>query len=287
MVSQGEIDRLRLEADTIMTRYEQVEQALERARKRSGDQWETGELPVTLESPTGESLTVTLDFDADPATNAQSRYERANELEAALERKQRVVERLKPLPAHPVAYLICYHLNHVDGNYPKSMAGYLEAARSRVEDLCKEMDSAGILERIESGTVKQRNVKAKQADEVRQHHTYYRLSREGDHLLRFLSEREGQLNVLRHLPDGQTIVQQLVDDGPSSPRLTAESRDLQFEYVRHLYRALRQVGLVVEHDDSPARENRHESRTSADDERDHTYFAATDRADDVLRDLEE
>lgn len=287
MVSQAEIDRLRLEADTIMTRYEVVERALEAAREQSGDQWETGELPVTLDAPTGESITVTLDFDADPASNAESRYERANELEATLERKQRVVERLQPVPAHPVAYLICYHLDHVDGNYPKSMAGYLEAERSRVEDLCKEMETAGILERIESGTVKQRNVKAKKADEVRQHHTYYRLSRDGDHLLRFLSEREGQLNVLRHLPDGQTIVQQLVDDGPSSPRLTAENRDLQFEYVRHLYRVLRQVGLVVEHDDRTGQENFDETQTETEDAYEHTVYVATDRAEKVLRDLKE
>jgi predicted transcriptional regulator len=287
MVSQAEIDRLRLEADTIMTRYEQVEQALEAARERSGEQWETGELPVTLEAPTGESITVTLDFDADPAANAESRYERATELEATLERKQRVVERLQPVPAHPVAYLVCYHLDHVDGNYPKSMAGYLEAERSRVEDLCKKMETAGILERIESGTVKQRNVKAKKADEVRQHHTYYRLSRDGDHLLRFLSEREGQLNVLRHLPDGQTIAQQLVDDGPSSPRLTAENRNLQFEYVRHLYRVLRQVGLVVECDGKPAQGDNHGSQTSTDNAHEHTVYAATGRADDVLRDLKE
>ena len=32
MVSQTEIDRLRLEADTIMTRYQQVEEALIQAR---------------------------------------------------------------------------------------------------------------------------------------------------------------------------------------------------------------------------------------------------------------
>ncbi len=47
MVSQAEIDRLRLEADTIMTRYQQVEDALDRARSESGDHWDTGELTVT------------------------------------------------------------------------------------------------------------------------------------------------------------------------------------------------------------------------------------------------
>jgi hypothetical protein len=193
MTSQAEIDRLRLEADTIMTRYQQVEQALEQAHSESGHHWESGELTVTLDTPRGESIDITLDLDADPASNAESRYEEATELEAELERKQRIAGQLAALPADPVAYLICYHLDAVEGNYPRSMAGHLDAERTHVESLCKEMETAGLLERVESGTVKQRRVKAKQADEVRQHHTYYRLSRDGDHLLRFLSEADGRV----------------------------------------------------------------------------------------------
>jgi len=176
MVSQTEIDRLRLEADTIMTRYQQVEEALIQARSEPGEHWETGELMITLDTPGGESIDVTLDLDADPASNAQSRYERAKDLEAELERKQQIVGQLAPLPVDPVSYLICYHLDTVEGNYPRSMAGHLDAQRDHVESLCEEMETVGLLERVESGTVKQRRVKAKQADEVRQHHTYYRLS---------------------------------------------------------------------------------------------------------------
>jgi predicted transcriptional regulator len=285
MVSQAEIDRLRLEADTIMTRYQQVEDALETARTESGDHWETGELTITLDTPHGEAIDVTLELDADPASNAQSRYERAKELEAELERKQQIVGQLAPLPADPVAYLVCYHLDAVEGNYPRSMAGHLDAERTHVESLCQEMETAGLLERVESGTVKQRRVKAKQADEVRQHHTYYRLSRDGDHLLRFLDEREGQINVLRHLPDGQTLVRRLARGGPDYPRMTAEELEMEFEYVRHLYRALRQVGLVTEYEGSTIKGTERKLKPKDETHRKHTYYITTDRGDDVLREL--
>ncbi|WP_302080626.1 DUF2250 domain-containing protein [Salinibaculum rarum] len=285
MVSQAEIDRLRLEADTIMTRYQQVEDALNQARSESGDHWETGELTVTLDTPHGESLDVTLDLDIDPASNAQSRYERAKKLEAELERKEQIVGQLAPLPADPVAYLVCYHLDAVEGNYPRSMAGHLDAERKHVESLCQKMETAGLLERVESGTVKQRRVKAKQADEVRQHHTYYRLSRDGDHLLRFLDEREGQLNVLRHLPDGQTLVQRLARGGPDYPRMTAEELEMEFEYVRHLYRALRQVGLVTEYEGSTIKGTERKLKPKDETHRKHTYYVTTDRGDEVLREL--
>jgi predicted ribosome quality control (RQC) complex YloA/Tae2 family protein len=145
MVSRAEIDRLRLEADTIMTRYQRVEAALDRARSEPGEHWERGELPLTLETPRGEQIEVTLDFERDPTGNVEARYERAKELEAELERRQQVVGQL-----------------------------------------CEEMETAGVLERVESGTVKQRRVKAKQADEVRQHHTYYVTTDGGAAVLREL-----------------------------------------------------------------------------------------------------
>ena len=275
MVSQSEIERLKLEADTIMTRYQEVEQTLDRARNEAGEHWETEEIETTLETPNGEEIDVTLDLHANPARNAQARYDQVAELEAEQERRQQIADQLDPLPADPVAYLICYHLDAVEGNYPKSIAGHLDAERSQIRTLCKEMKQSGLLERIESGTVKQRRVKAKMADEVRQHHTYYRLSRDGDHLLRFLSKREGKVNALRHLPDGKAIVQRLSRTGPDSPRTTAAEWEMEFEYVRHLYRALRRVGLVTQCNGEPIDG---EARSAMD----HTYYAATETGDELL-----
>jgi predicted transcriptional regulator len=287
MPAQAEPDRLRLEADTIMTRYQQVQDALEQARDKDGAHWETGELQITLDTPQGGSIDITLALNDDPASNAQTRYERAKELEAERERKRQIVGQLAPLPDDPVAYLICYHLDAVEGNYPRSMAGHLDAERSHVENLCEEMKTAGVLERVESGTVKQRNVKAKAADEVRQHHTYYRLSRDGDHLLRFLEDAEGQLNVLRHLPDGRTLVERLSRGGPDYPRMSAEELEMDFEYVRHLYRALRQVGLVRRYEGSTIKGTERSLKPKAETHRKHTYYITTDRGEELLRQLDD
>jgi predicted transcriptional regulator len=279
MVSRAELERLRLEADTIMTRIERVQTALERARQEAGDHWEDGELDLALETPAGETVDVTLDLDDSAAENAQRRYEQAKALEPALERKARVDDRLDPMPADPVAYLVCYHLDAVEGNYPKSMAGHLSADRKHVEGLCKELVETGVLERVESGTVKQRNVKAKQADEVRQHHTYYRLSREGDHLLRFLDEREGKLNVLRHLPDATRALERARERGAGAVRPTADELDVSFERARHCYRALQRLGPVTESDGPP-------EQTAGDDAAADTYYAPTSLAGSLLDELD-
>lgn len=122
IVSQTEGDRLRRDAGTATTRW-QAEAALFQARSGSGDRQGTGELAVTLGAPRGEPVDVTVELEADPARNAQSRDERARALEAELERQRRTVGQLAPLPADPVARLTCFRLDAVEGNYPRSIAG--------------------------------------------------------------------------------------------------------------------------------------------------------------------
>jgi predicted transcriptional regulator len=129
-------------------------------------------------------------------------------------------------------------------------------------------------------------VKAKQADEVRQHHTYYRLSRDGDHLLRFLAGREGKANVLRHLPDGLTLVRRLARGGPDYPRMTADDLDMDFEHVRHLYRALRRVGLVTTYEGSTIKGSERKLKPKDETHRKHTYYVATQVAEATLRELD-
>lgn len=282
MVSQAEIDRLRCEADTIMTRIHRVEQAIEDARNEAGDHWDEG-LTLDLDAPDGKPITVEIDIDEGAATNAQNRYERVKELEAELDRQESVVGELAVLPSDPLAYLVCYHLDTVEGNYPRSISGHLDARHEQIDDLCQELESAGVLERVESGTVKQRNVKAKMADEVRQHHTYYRLSRDGDHLLRFLDTEEGKTNVLRHLPDGERIVERLARGGPDYPRMTADELDMAFEHVRHCYRALRRVGLVTVYEGSTIKGSERKLKPKSETHRKHTYYIATDTAEQLLR----
>lgn len=272
MVSRDEIDRLRREADTILTRYGEVQSALDEARSEAGDHWDSGTLELALETPRGEPIDVAVDLESDPSREAERRYDRANELEGELERQERVDDRLDPMAADPVAYLLCYHLDAVGGDYPKSIAGHVSAERSHVERLCEELEGTGLLERVESGTVKQRRVKAKMAEEVRQHHTYYRLSRAGDHLLRYLSEEEGKVNVLRQLPAVERLARHLVTDGPDSPRRIASASDQRFEAVRHRARLLRRIGLAVVLDGRP----------EGIDATGHTFYRATGTAETVL-----
>jgi predicted transcriptional regulator len=69
--------------------------------------------------------------------------------------------------------------------------------------------------------------------------------------------------------------------------MTADELDMKFEYVRHLYRALRQVGLVTEYDGSMIKASERKSKPKDETHRKHTYYVTTDRGEQALRQLEE
>ena len=268
-VSRAEIERLRTEADTIFTRIGAVETALERARSESGAHWETGELTLTLQTPTGEAIDVTLDLEAGAAENAQHRYERVGTLEARLAEREAVAGELAEVPPQPLSILVLAHLDAVDGDGPRSMAGDLDADLAAVVETCEELAASALLNADSRGNV-----------------TRYRLSENGEDLLEFLEEREGKTDFLRWLEDAATLARRLWRGGPDYPQLTAVEVGLDLEYVRQLYRAMEVVGLVETYDGSIIKGTERKLKPKTETHRKHTYYVTTTVADRILRNLE-
>lgn len=283
MVSQAEIDRLRREADAIMTRRDEVDAALREARNEAGDHWETGELDLTIDTPRGEPIEVTLDLETDATANASARYERAKELELELERRRNRVGKLAPVPSDPVAYRLCYHLSVVGADDPRSIAGALDADHDRVAELCESLATAGLLERRGSAGPSAGG----DGDTSNSTTDQYWLSEEGDRLLAYLEAEFGRSRVIRHLPNAETVLRRLSRGGPDYPRMTAEELELDLEAVRHLYKALQQVGLVTEYRGSTIKGTERKLKPKDETHRKHTYYVTTDVADALVRELGE
>ena len=271
VVSRAEIERLRTEADTIFTRIETVRTALERARTESGDHWESGELTLTLETPTGEGIDVTLDLEASAAENAGRRYERAGTLEVELEEREAVAGDLAAVPPRPLSILVLSHLAAAGSDERRSMAGDLDAELTATAETCEELASSGLLV-------------AKPAGDGGV--TDYRLSADGETLLAHLEEREGRVDFLRWLEDAATLARRLSRGGPDYPQLTAVEVGLDLGYVRQLYRAMETVGLVETYDGSIIKGTERKLKPKTETHRKHTYYVTTTAADRILRDLE-
>ncbi len=65
--------------------------------------------------------------------------------------------------------------------------------------------------------------------------------------------------------------------------MTAEELDVEFEYVRHLYRTPRQVGLVTGYEGSTIKETERTPKQKDETHRKHTDYITTDRGDEALR----
>jgi predicted transcriptional regulator len=241
---------------------------------------------MTLKTPDGDPIDLTLDMDRDAAESAGRRYDRAKEMEKELETRLAVSGPVAEVPDDVVSIRVLYHLKTVEGDYPRSIGRNLDADRQRVVDVCDDLERAGLLERIEAGMLKRRKVKLKRSLETHQHHTYYRLSRDGDHLLRHLDEREGKADFLRRFEPVRRIAKRLSNGGPDYPRMTAEDLDLPLADVRHLYAAMGLVGLVTTYDGSIIKGEERKLKPKDETHRKHTYYVTTDVADRILREMD-
>jgi predicted transcriptional regulator len=203
-----------------------------------------------------------------------------------LETREAVAGPVAAVPDDVVGVRVLYHLQTVEGDYPRSIARNLDADRERIVDVCDALERAGLLERIEAGMLKRRKVKLKRSLETHQHHTYYRLSRDGDHLLRHLDDREGKLDFLRRFERVRRIARRLSNGGPDYPRMTAEDLDLPLKDVRHLYAAMGLVGLVTTYDGSTIKGEERKLKPKDETHRKHTYYVTTDVTDRLLREME-
>jgi predicted transcriptional regulator len=68
--------------------------------------------------------------------------------------------------------------------------------------------------------------------------------------------------------------------------MTANELDMDFEYVRHLYRALQRVDLVTVYDGSTIKGSERKLKPKDETHKKHTYYVTTDIASELLRELD-
>ncbi|MEO2152666.1 MAG: DUF2250 domain-containing protein [Thermococcus sp.] len=116
----------------------------------------------------------------------------------------------------PVHLYVLAHLKKAGVDYAKMMAKVSGLPLELIEDSINDLLELGLIERDSGSAIKRSKARFKKAFEVHKHHTYYRLSREGELFVRSIDERwlKKYFNAL--LPNGWRVVNAL-----------AESRDVR------------------------------------------------------------
>ena len=109
----------------------------------------------------------------------------------------------------PVHLYVLAHLRKAGVDYAKMMAKMSELPLSLIENAIKDLVDAGLVERDSGSAIKRSKARFKKAFEVHKHHTYYRLSREGELFIRSINEKwlKSYFNSL--FPDGWKVVMAL------------------------------------------------------------------------------
>ncbi len=148
---------------------------------------------------------------------------------------------------NPLHIYILAHLSKANIDYAKSIAKVLKTEQSIVDQALKELEDLRIIERSHGSSIKRTKARFKLSYEVHKHHTYYKLTKEGELFLREIKkdffayltdliENEQSLDILKFLRKAKhEHVKQI-----------AKVFSLQVEEARSIITKLLSFGLVVE-----------------------------------------
>lgn len=86
--------------------------------------------------------------------------------------------------------MVLQHLRKANVDYGKSIMLNTKIPIEEVVIILDKLENLGLIERVKGATLKNTEAKFKLSSEVHKHHTYYSLTRTGDHLLRYLEEKD-------------------------------------------------------------------------------------------------
>lgn len=97
-------------------------------------------------------------------------------------------ELLRVLSERSELLVVMRHLKRAGVDYGKSIARNTGIPLQRVLEILEELERLGVVERVQGKVLKRSKARFKLSNEVRKHHVYYRLSRQGELLLRELRD---------------------------------------------------------------------------------------------------
>ncbi|BBD72175.1 hypothetical protein HS1genome_0564 [Sulfodiicoccus acidiphilus] len=138
------------------------------------------------------------------------------------------------------------HLRKANIDYGKSVALNVGVPLEEAVAALEELERRGLIERVHGSAVKNTEAKFKLSSEVRKHHTYYRLTRCGEHLLREL-ERDPVQAYLESLGETDLKVLEVAEKVNVDHALTfAKLTGMSLEEVNRELERLVKLGLMEE-----------------------------------------
>lgn len=191
------------------------------------------------------------------------------------------------IPRYPLEYKILFHLKLVKSDYPQSFVRNLHEDLTLVFETLRDMEEYGFLQKIPSGMLKRKHVKLKRKLTTHQHHTYYELSREGDHFLRFIDTKEGKGYLVENHGEIGRILYRIYKGGPDYAAMTARGLGLHKKDVEGYYSIMEDMGMVERYKGSIIKAKERKLKPKKETSRQHTYYVPTREVKLIMRGMGE
>jgi predicted transcriptional regulator len=190
-------------------------------------------------------------------------------------------------PAHrlePLHVYILVHLKRANIDYARSIARTLKMDEIAIIDRLKELESMSLIERTHGSAIKRTEAKLKLSHEVRKHHTYYRLTKFGEHLLREMKKDFGKyLATIAGCEDTFDILKFFARVGCEHAGVIARMFSMRIEDAKALLNRLVDVGLLTECKSKVLKKKHRKAKLKKETRTHHKYYRLSRLSELLLR----
>ncbi|AOL17009.1 hypothetical protein BFU36_10150 [Sulfolobus sp. A20] len=199
-------------------------------------------------------------------------------------------EKLKILLKNDVRYLtILEHLKKANIDYGKSIMLNTKINLESIMKLLDDLEKLGLVERVHGATLKNTEAKFKLSSEVHKHHTYYTLTREGDHLLRYLTDEktiiETYIDILRDDNFALNLLRYAEELNADHALTYAKLLHKRLEDTIQKIEELIRIGLIEEKNSKIIKFGERKAKPKKETRTHHKYYGLTRMGELVVREM--
>lgn len=187
----------------------------------------------------------------------------------------------------PLDLYILFHLKKANVDYGKSIASILEMPIDVITDELDKLEKIGLIERHQGSAIKRSEAKFKLAEEVRKHHTYYKLTRETCLSIRRLIKNYNNLNeYFKNLTGYDNTLKLLIflrkaENEHAGTILKVFGLDM--DSTINLLEKLEKLGLIIPVKEKIIKAKHRKAKPKEETRTHHTYYRITRLTEMILR----
>jgi len=176
----------------------------------------------------------------------------------------------------PLHLYILIHLKRAGIDYAKSISKIAGISIDVIENALNEMERKGIIERTHGSAIKRTEARFKLSYEVRKHHKYYRLTNNGEKLLRTIkNDVDGYFKDITGFEKAFDVFMFVVKAKYEHAAYIAKSFSMSVEQTKKLLTELIDLGLVEESKPKVLKKKHRRAKPKKETRTQHKYYKAT------------